>query len=62
MRFMCSTTLRLSVSWTPAAYGSSGEPGAAMRYGITYMVLPLDAPRMRPVSLAFISGAGCQLL
>ena len=62
MRFMCRTTQRLSVSWTPAAYFSRGESGAAIRYGITYMVLPADAPRIRSVSLAFISAAGRQLL
>ncbi len=53
---------RLSVSCTPAAYFSSGDPGADIRYGITYMVLPADAPVISPVSLAFISPAGYQLL
>ena len=62
IRIMCSTTLRLSVNWTPAAYFSSGEPGGAIRYGITYMVLPAEAPRISPVSFAFISAAGRQLL
>ena len=31
IRFMCSTTLRLSVSSTPAAYRSRGDPGADIR-------------------------------
>ena len=50
MRIMCSTTVRWSVSSTPAAYGSSGEPGGAIRYGTTYIVLPADAPRIRSSS------------
>ncbi len=62
MRIMCSTTGRLSVSWTPAAYLSSGDPGGDIRYGITYMVLPPEAPRISPISFSFISAAGYQLL
>jgi hypothetical protein len=62
IRFMCSTTARLSVSWTPAAYCSSGAPGGDIRYGITYIVLPAEAPRISPVSFSFISAAGYQLL
>ncbi len=62
IRLMCSTTARLSVSCTPAAYFSTGEPGGAIRYGITYMVLPAEAPVIRPVSFSFISAAGYQLL
>ena len=59
---MCSTTGRLSVSSTPAAYFSSGEPGGAIRYGMTYIVLPADAPRIRSTRIAVISAAGFQLL
>ena len=62
MRIMCRTTGRLSVSWTPAAYFSSGAPGGDIRYGITYMVLPAEAPRISPVSFSVISAAGYQLL
>ena len=36
--------------------------GGDIRYGITYMVLPAEAPRISPVSFAFISAAGYQLL
>jgi hypothetical protein len=59
---MCSTTVRWSVSSTPAAYSSSGEPGGAIRYGTTYIVLPADAPRIRASSNSCISEAGRQLL
>ena len=62
MRIMCSTTVRWSVSSTPAAYGSSGDPGGAIRYGTTYIVLPADAPRIRSSSSGVISAAGRQLL
>mgnify|MGYP000511721219 CR=1 FL=1 len=31
IRIICSTTLRLSVSWTPAANSASGEPRGDMR-------------------------------
>ncbi len=62
MRIMCSATVRQSVSSTPAAYRSSGDPTGAIRYGTTYIVLPADAPRMRPSSSGRISSAGRQLL
>ncbi len=62
MRIICSTTARLSVSCTPAAQASSGDLGGDIRYGITYMVLPADAPVISSMSLGFISEAGCQLL
>jgi hypothetical protein len=59
---MCSTTVRWSVSSTPAAYSSSGEPGGAIRYGTTYIVLPADAPRIRSSSINLIFDAVRQLL
>ena len=62
MRIMCSATVRQSVSSTPAAYRSSGDPAGAIRYGTTYMVLPADAPFMRFSSSWRISLAGRQLL
>ena len=31
IRIMCSTTVRVSVSWTPAAHGASAFPGGAIR-------------------------------
>ena len=62
IRIMCSATVRVSVSSTPAAYRSSGDPTGAIRYGTTYIVLPADAPRMRPSSSGRISSAGRQLL
>ncbi len=59
---MCSTTVRVSVSSTPVAQGASSLPGGAIRYGMTYMVLPREAPRIRSSSIGRISEAGRQLL
>ncbi len=62
IRIMCMTTVRWSVSWTPAAYASSGDPGGAMRYGMTYIVLPAMAPFMWPSTTGRISEVRRQLL
>ena len=59
---MCSTTVRESVSWTPAAHGARVFPGGAIKYGMTYIVLPCIAPRIRSSSSGRIAEAGRQLL
>ena len=62
MRIMCRTTGRQSVSSTPAAKRSSGELCCDIRYGMTYMVLPAEAPFIRSRWIRVISAEGFQLL